>query len=226
MRVLKNRPDFSIEEKKWQEGIEYIAGLDEVGRGSFAGPVVAGCAVFDQSTEIPDEVRIDDSKRLTPNQRKEAEVWIKENAVYCSVGEVHAKVINRLGMSKATYMAFRKAVRRANKMAENRIEFLLVDAFFVPYLRGFPASKKMKQKAVKKGDSKSFSIAAASIIAKEYRDNLMRNLANKNPFDKYLWHKNKGYGTREHGQAIKKYGITGHHRVKFVETYLKNEGIA
>lgn len=222
MKVNKliNRPDFSFERRVWRRGIKYIGGLDEVGRGSFAGPVVAGCVVFDQRTSIPEDVKIHDSKKLTPKQRKEANLWIRQNALYCSVGKAHVGVINKKGIRKASHIAFRKAVTSANEMAQGRIEYLLIDAFFVPYLRGFPSSKKVRQEAIKKGDTQSLSIAAASIVAKEYRDSLMRKLSRKNPFKKYLWYKNMGYGTKEHGDAIKRHGITKYHRIQFVETYL------
>lgn len=220
MKTSRDKPDFGYEKRVWDRGFNFVAGLDEVGRGSFAGPVVAGLVIFDKEIKDTKEVYINDSKRLTPKQRKEAEDWIKENALYYSVGKVHARIINKIGVGKATHMAFRRAVKKANEGVREGIEFILVDTFFIPYLRGFPTSKNVRQKAIKKGDSRSFTIASASIIAKEYRDNLMSKLSQKNPFDKYLWGKNKGYGTKEHRDAIKKYGITKHHRVKFVESHL------
>jgi ribonuclease HII len=220
MRILKSKPDFKFEKEIWKKGFDFVAGLDEVGRGSFAGPVVAGLVLYESEIKDTKEVNINDSKKLTQKQRRESEGWIKENALLYSVGEVNAGIINSVGMGKATHMAFRKAVKKANGAIKEGIEFILVDAFFVPHVRGFPTKRNVRQKAIKKGDSLSFSIASASIIAKEYRDSLMKKLAKKNPFDKYLWDKNKGYGTKEHRDAIKKHGITKQHRVRFVESYI------
>lgn len=217
---LSDKPNFDLEKKCWRRGLKYVAGLDEVGRGSFAGPVVAGCVVFDKKIEIPGKIHIDDSKKLTPKRRKKAEAWIKENAAFYSVGKARVSIINKKGIGRATNTAFRRAVRKVNKMAGGRIEYLFIDAFYVPYLRDFPAAYNARQEAVESGDSRSISIAAASIIAKEYRDSLMKRLAKKGSYKHYAWHKNKGYGTKEHREALRKHGQTKHHRVQFVENYI------
>lgn len=223
MKTLRKSPNLSFERRYWEKGYNFIAGLDEVGRGSFAGPVVTGCVVFDSKIKVPDGLRIDDSKKLTARQRNEAGGWIKENSLYHSVGEASVSTINKKGIGKATHVAFRRAVKKVNEYAEERIEYLLIDAYNVPYIRGFPTSGKVRQKAIQKGDSRSLSIAAASIIAKEYRDRLMSKLSDKSPFDRYLWHKNKGYGTKEHRDAIRNHGITKHHRIDFCKSYLDGE---
>jgi len=228
-------PNFTFEKRFWKRGFKYIGGIDEVGRGSFAGPVVAGCVVFKRGIKIPKEIEINDSKKLTSPKRKRSNVWIRENALTWGTGEVSVKVIDRVGISRATQMAFRRAIENANKRLQRRIEYLLIDAFFVPYVRGLPMRRKKARKdrnlkderarqlAIKNGDQKSLSIAAASIVAKEYRDNIMKSLGKKPRYKRYLWEKNKGYGTKQHGKAIKKYGVSKYHRKKFIETFLSSK---
>jgi len=212
MQRQAKRPNFRVEKKLWKR-FTYVAGVDEVGRGCFAGPVVAGCVVFAQHSQIPRSVRIDDSKKITPRQREKGAKWIKENATSWGVGEVSTSVINRLGMAKATKTAFRKSVSEARKRLGKSIDYLLIDAFFIPYVRGNPKGRQM---AIVAGDEKSLSIAAASMIAKVYRDRIMLKLGKKPKFKKYGWGRNKGYGTKAHQLAIKKYGITRYHRKDFV----------
>jgi len=292
-------PNFSFEKKLWKKGFKYIAGADEVGRGCFAGPVVASAVVFlphklnslrargssepEAKFQIPrlrrgfdgqaifnekgEEIKIDDSKKLTSGQREISAKWIKKNALTYGTGIVSAKVINRVGMAKATQMAFRRAVASANEKLEmgngmldnemrsgkekshfqhrnpashfthrTSIEYLLIDAFFIPYVGGLPRGTKKvkagksrfsigtksKQLPIINGDEKSVSIAAASIIAKVYRDSLMKKIGERPRYKRYKWFKNKGYATKEHREAILKYGITGYHRKQFVETYISN----
>ena len=235
-------PNFSFENKIWSKGFKHIAGVDEVGRGCFAGPVVAAAVVFAPNYELRimnNElgIRIDDSKKLTSLQREKAEKWIKENAITWGIGEGSPSLINRMGMGKATKAAFRRAVKTASsklKLQSSNLDYILLDAFFIPYLNGFPkgrvkikGSKNPKfkngarQLAIIKGDEKSISIAAASIIAKVYRDKLMISLSEKSKYKKYGWERNKGYGTKEHRRVIVKYGITGFHRNQFINTYLR-----
>jgi len=241
-------PDFSYEKKLWREGFRVVAGVDEVGRGCFAGPVVAAAVAFapmaNAKWQMLSGIRIDDSKKLTPGQREGAEGWIKENALTWGIGEASVATINRLGMAKATKMAFRRAIAQAQERLRYKdtnnilisqypsIEYLLVDAFFIPNVPNLPTRRrkdkkgrywknpKGRQLAIINGDEISASIAAASIIAKVYRDKLMTNLSKQSNYKKYGWEKNKGYGTKEHQEAIKKYGITRLHRKQFVETFL------
>ena len=228
-------PNFSFEKRLWKKGFNRIAGIDEVGRGCFAGPVVVGCVVFKKGTQIPKKVKIDDSKKLSEKRRIIANKWIKENATTYAVGEVSTSVINRMGMANATKTAFRRGVINANNKVKFSIDYLLIDAFYIPYTRGFPVRRKKARKnhklndsrarqlAIVNGDGKSFSIAAASIIAKVYRDNLMKRLSDKPSYKKYKWENNKGYATKEHISAINKYGITKYHRKTFVESYYRNK---
>lgn len=214
-------PDWSFEKRLWKkdlpvgsQGFRVIAGADEVGRGAWAGPVVAAAVVFSANTtcNLPATTKIDDSKKLTEKQRDKAERWIKENCLAWGVGEAPASVINRHGLTRATEMAFRRAIVECNKRSTLKVDFLLIDAFYLPYTKGI---KRKNQLAIVKGDSKSYSIAAASIIAKVYRDKLMIKLGEKHKG--YAWERNKGYGTREHQEAIIKHGLTRLHRKAFVK---------
>lgn len=245
------RPNFEFEKKLWGRGYRLVAGIDEVGRGCFAGPVVAAAVVFDRKifknpafdtfgTSDPSDIfpKINDSKKLTALQREKSAEWIKENVLAYGIGKVSAKAINKIGMGKATQMAFRRAVATANTKLKTKnlgsIEFLLIDYFFVPYVRGLPmrhkkarknkklADSKARQLVIKNGDERSISIAAASIIAKVYRDKLMVTVGTRPRYKRYAWISNKGYATKVHREAILKHGITGYHRRQFVETYIKN----
>ena len=234
-------PSFRYEKKLWKCGFKFVAGIDEVGRGCFAGPVVAATVVFRPQNpkskfQIPNKVIINDSKKLSARQRERADGWIKENAFAWGIGEAPVAIINRLGMGKATKMAFRKAVLNVNNRlqskSKSKIEYLLADAFFIPYVPGLPTRRrkdrngrfkknpKGRQQAIIDGDQKSFSIAAASIIAKVYRDRLMLNLSKQSGYKKYGWGRNKGYGTAEHREIILKYGITRYHRKQFVKNFI------
>ena len=215
-------PDFSFEKGLYKKGYRFIAGVDEVGRGCFAGPIVTGCVIFPLDLIIPDSIVINDSKKMRPKWREKSAVWIKENALSWGVGEVSAQKINKVGMGKAAKIAFRKAISNARKRFGKPIDYLLIDAFFIPYVPGLPAKRQRRQLAIINGDEKSVSIAGASIIAKVYRDNLMLRLSKRPKYRKYGWGRNKGYGTREHQSAIRKYGTTRQHRKVFVETWINN----
>lgn len=210
---------FKFEKRLWKK-YKFVAGADEVGRGCFAGAVVAGCVIFQEGISIPEDIIINDSKKLRPRQREKSSVWIKKNALSWGIGEAPASLINRIGMSKATKIAFRRAIADARKKRSMVIDFLIIDAFFVPYVSGLPTSRR--QLAIIDGDEKSYSVSAASIIAKVHRDKIMTSLAKQSRFKKYGWGRNKGYGTREHQGAIKKYGLTRYHRKVFVQTFLNS----
>jgi len=203
--------DFSFERKIHRQGYRVVAGVDEVGRGCFAGPVVTGAAVFDQKLVNPPV--INDSKLLSKKQRIIADKWIRENAKAYGIGTASVSQINRFGIKKATEIAFRKAIKNCGA----EINYLLIDAFYIPYVKGL---RRRNQKAIIHGDTKSISIAAASIVAKVYRDKLMTDLSKKPGYRKYKWDKNKGYGTKVHRNIILKYGTTNLHRKQFVETWL------
>ncbi|MBI2315391.1 ribonuclease HII [Candidatus Daviesbacteria bacterium] len=194
-------PTFNIEKKLWNYGYYYIAGLDEVGRGSFAGPVVVGAVIFPKDIILPEGIA--DSKLLRPKKRGKLAEEIKKKALTFSIAEISVGKINKLGIGKATQMAFRKSIKLLSKTPD----FILIDAFYIKHLN------RKRQKAVKDGDKICASISAASIIAKVYRDKLMEKLHIKYP--QYGFAKHKGYGTKLHQEAIKKYGLSRIHRKSF-----------
>lgn len=220
MKTYHTLPDFSFENQLWDKGLDCVAGADEVGRGAFAGPVVAAAVIFPQAVRevlLKNPIVINDSKKLSAKQREDAEGWIKKNAITWGVGEASVIRINKQGIVRATYSGFRRALSNCVKTLTSRVDYLLIDGFKVPYIRNIPTSRQM---AIVRGDGLSFSIAAASILAKVYRDKLMRDLGNGDVFRKYFWNNNKGYGTLVHTDAIRQYGPTIHHRQQFVKSYL------
>lgn len=193
------------ERKLWKTGFNLVCGVDEVGRGCFAGPVVVGAVIFPRGVELPPE-QIADSKLLTPNQRIKTVDLIKSKALAWAVVEVGVPTINKVGIGKATQMAFRKVI----KTLEKQPDFVLMDAFYINRLIGLT---RKNQKPIIHGDQISISIAAASILAKVYRDALMKKYHQKYP--NYHFGKHKGYGTKLHQEAIRKYGLTRIHRKSF-----------
>lgn len=209
-------PNFKFEESLWKKGFRLVMGVDEVGRGCFAGPVVAAAVVFAPfSNEFSKRMLINDSKQMTARQRERANFWIRKNAAFYGIGKATVGQINKVGIKKATEVAFRKAIKNCKK----KPNYLIVDAFYIPYIKGL---RRRNQLPILHGDAKSVSIAAASIIAKVYRDRLMTGLSRKSKNRRYGWDKNKGYGTKAHQKAIKLHGITKHHRIQFVETWLNH----
>ncbi len=203
---MKTNPDFSIENEC---GFSFVVGLDEAGRGPLCGPVVAAAVMFpSRDIEIPVVIR--DSKQMTEHQRAVAYDWITQNTKW-AVGMCSPAEIDEMNILWASMCAMERAVEKLG--CENA--YCLVDGNRVP--------KNLNGAPVVKGDAKSLSIAAASIIAKETRDKIMADLAHR--FPEYAWDKNAGYPTKTHLQAIEKYGITVHHRKTFgpVKERIKNE---
>lgn len=190
-----------LEKDLWEKGHKLVCGIDEVGRGCFAGPVVTGAVVFSPDVKLP--TGIADSKLLKPKERERLAEEIKQNALLWSIAEVSVEVINKIGIGKATQQAFVESVKKLTHMPD----FILIDAFYITDL------EKEKQMPVKGGDKLSASIAAASIIAKVYRDELMAKLHTL--FPHYGFDINKGYGTKKHREAIKKHGLCDLHRTSF-----------
>jgi len=199
-------PDLNFEKVLWSKNYNNIAGIDEVGRGSWAGPLVVGAVILPKNFVVPSGFA--DSKHVRSLARKKFAQYIYKHAKTWSIAEIPVSVINRLGIGKATHIGFRKAVR----MLSPRPDFLLVDAFYIKQLN------RKNQKAIIHGDEKSASIAAASIIAKVYRDNLMKKLGKIYPL--YCFAKHKGYGTTIHQNAIKQYGFSKIHRRSFNLSFL------
>ena len=188
--------DFSIENEIAQD---FIAGVDEAGRGPLCGPVVAAAVIF-PSREIEIPVVIRDSKKMSAAQRAVAYDWITKNTIWAT-GQCTPAEIDELNILWASMRAMERAVASLSCAPE----ICLIDGNRVP--------KNLRGRAIIKGDAKSLSIAAASIIAKETRDKIMRELAAEFPM--YGWDRNAGYPTPEHLTAIEKYGVTPHHRKTF-----------
>ncbi len=182
------------------DGYKFIAGVDEVGRGSLAGAVVAAAVVLDLSKPLPEG--LNDSKKLSAKTRERINEEIRANAVSFAVAQIEAEEIDRINILQATKRAMIQAVGRLNPAAD----FLLVDAVQLKELNA-------PQKAIIHGDAISASIAAASIVAKTYRDNLMRELDKMYP--EYGFAAHVGYGTRAHFEAIRKHGACPLHRKSF-----------
>ena len=189
----------------YNEGYSLIGGIDEVGRGPLAGPVAAACVILKRDSRI---VGINDSKKLSAAKREELCAIIKDEAVSWGVGIVSPAVIDDINILQATYEAMRTAVKNMGI----RPEYVLADAVTIPSL-GIP------QKGIIKGDAKSMSIAAASIVAKVERDAIMDEYAKVYP--EYGFESNKGYGSSAHIEAIKKYGLTPIHRLSFVKNIVE-----
>ena len=188
-------------EDKYSE-FALIAGVDEAGRGPLAGPVCAGACILPKDAEI---LYLNDSKKLSEKRRESLFVEIKEKAVSWGVGLVGPERIDEINILNATYEAMRQALSQLNPPAD----FVLVDAVHIPDI-GTP------QVGIVKGDAKSVSIAAASILAKVTRDHLMMEYDAKYP--EYGFARHKGYGTAAHYEALLKYGSSPIHRM----TFLKN----
>lgn len=194
-------PTFTEEQHFWNTGKKHIAGVDEVGRGAFAGPVVTAAVIL--PTTFPQTLGIHDSKLLKVEQREILATIIKENAIAYSINEVCVECINKEGIGKTTQKSFVNSI--ANLIVKPDVIF--VDAFYIEHL------DKSIQKPIIKGDQLSLSIAAASIIAKVHRDALMEKLGNDHP--QYGFETHKGYGTLSHRAAIKQFGLTKLHRTSF-----------
>lgn len=193
-----------------EQGIKFIGGVDEVGRGPLAGPVVTACVILPENFNV---LGVDDSKKLSEKKREALYEIILEKAVGWGLGFCDNKVIDEINILEATKKAMKEAVENANnsllQKGAGNLEHLLIDAVKLDNL-------SIPQTSIIKGDANSISIAAASIVAKVTRDRLMVEYSEKYPH--YGFESNKGYGTKAHYEGIQKYGITPIHR----ETFLKN----
>lgn len=186
------------EQKARKQGFKLIAGVDEVGRGPLAGPVVAAAVILPESFIL---FGLNDSKKLSKNEREQYYDYIKEHAIAIGIGRIDAEEIDRMNIYEATKKAMLTSINELNVTPD----YILIDAMKLdtPY----------PTESIVKGDSLSISIAAASVIAKVTRDRYMEQLGEQYP--QYFFEKNVGYGTKEHLEAIKKYGITPYHRKSF-----------
>lgn len=199
--MKKLLPTNEYELALWNRDIDHVAGVDEVGRGCFAGPVVAAAVILPRGFE--NVCGIDDSKRLSPKRREELAIYIKEKAVTYAIAEISVPVINAMGIGKATQLAFSQAIKNLVSPPQH----ILMDAFLIQSIA------PSVQTPIIHGDRKSVTIAAASIIAKVYRDTLMQEL--HTAYTHYDFMTNKGYGTKAHRLAITQHGLSPVHRTSF-----------
>ncbi|HEX2916592.1 MAG TPA: ribonuclease HII [Chloroflexia bacterium] len=199
------KPTLEFEQNLWQAGKRRVVGLDEVGRGAFCGCVVAAAVVLPPGVTGLEEVR--DSKTLSAQQRERLVSLIYQNAEAVGIGAASPAEIDRLNIRRATALAMQRALRRIGEY-----DHLLVDGHRVPELG------LAHQTNIIKGDSRSLSIASASVVAKVCRDRLLHRLAGRYPG--YGWERNVGYGTAEHQKALQDLGVTPHHRRSFAPVRL------
>jgi len=202
-------PSFDFELKIGEDKI--VAGVDEVGRGALAGPIVAAAVVFENYKQIkPILASVIDSKKLSASKRIKIDELIRRTAADLSIGKVEADEIDRIGIGAANILAFKKALDGLKKC-----DFALIDG---RKFRGF----EYKYRCIEKGESHSISIAAASIIAKVYRDNLMKKASTV--FPDYGFESNMGYGGKSHYEVLIKNGPSTFHRKSFLEKLKLDQG--
>ncbi len=198
-------PDYEFEKAAVNSGFSCICGVDEAGRGPLAGPVCAAAVILPEGAVI---AGLDDSKKLTEKKRERLYDIIKETAVAYSVAYGTLEEIETVNILEATYLAMNRAIEGLSV----KPDFALIDGNRVP--RGI----KIPCETIVKGDSKSMSVAAASVLAKVTRDRLMLEYDKKYP--EYNFKKHKGYGTKEHTELIKQYGPCEIHRLSFLKNIL------
>lgn len=196
-------PPIEIEKSLWAENKLIVAGIDEAGRGALAGPIVAAMVILPSNAPSDQILRgVKDSKKMTAKQRDEWVSKVKEHAYFWATGIVSPEMIDEIGIQPANQLAMTRAIEAYN----NHIDHHLFD--FIHWKNCPFAGQR-----IKKGESASLSIAAASIIAKTTRDAIMVQLSDEYPA--YGWDRNKGYGTQVHVEAIQSIGYTPHHRKSF-----------
>ena len=191
------------------EGLSYIAGVDEVGRGPLAGPVVTAAVVLPEQFDV---LGVDDSKKLSEKRSEELYEIITREALAWGIGMADHQVIDEINILQATKQAMKQAIEEAGRMLRERtggsIECVLLDAVELPGLQ-------IPQESIIKGDAKVLAIAAASIVAKVTRDRMMVRYAREYPW--YAFEKNKGYGTKEHYAGLREHGLCPIHRKTFLK---------
>ncbi len=202
---------YEYEETLINDGVKLIGGIDEVGRGPLVGPVVAACVILPLNYELPG---LNDSKKLTEKRREEFYKILMQDAISIGIGIIDEKIIDEVNIYEATKLAMKDAINNC----QIKPEHVLIDAMKLDI--DIPST------SIIKGDAKSLSIAAASVIAKVTRDHMLIELDKTYPM--YDFKHNKGYPTRKHVEAIYKYGITPFHRKTFspVKEYLNNKELS
>ena len=193
-------PDMAAEQLAHSEGFARVCGIDEAGRGPLAGPVVAAAVILPAGYELPG---LNDSKKLTARKREALyQALMADDAVQKSIAQATVQEIDEMNILRATHLA----MRRAAEGLPGGVDFCLIDGLPVP---GFP----LPSRSIVKGDARCLSIAAASILAKVWRDHYMLELHRQ--FPAYGFDRHAGYGTKAHMQAIQNHGVTIHHRRTF-----------
>ncbi len=193
-------PDMAEELLCHSEGFARVCGIDEAGRGPLAGPVVAAAVILPEGYELPG---LNDSKKLTARKREALyEALMADKAVQKCIAQATVEEIDELNILRATHLA----MRRAAEGLPGGVDFCLIDGLPVP---GFP----LPSRSIVKGDARCLSIAAASILAKVWRDHYMQELHRQHP--EYGFDRHAGYGTKAHMQALREHGVTIHHRRTF-----------
>ena len=195
-------PDLELEKEALKKGYSFVCGVDEAGRGPLAGPVCAAAVILDPSVELEG---VNDSKKLSEKKREALFYVICQKAVAYSIAFAAVEEIEEVNILNATYLAMNRAIEGLSVKAD----FALIDG------NRAPKDIKIDCQTVVKGDAKSLSIAAASILAKVTRDRLLLEYDEKYP--QYNFAKHKGYGTAEHMEAIRKYGVSEVHRPSFLK---------
>lgn len=206
---------YKYEKELYEKGLNYIGGVDEVGRGPLIGPVVTACVVLPKDFVL---VGLNDSKQLSEKKRNEYYKYIKEHAIACEVGIIGPEIIDEVNIYEATKLAMKQAIDKVNKKI--KLEHVLIDAM--------PLELNIPTTSIIKGDAKSITIAAASVIAKVTRDEMMYELDKIYP--QYGFKSHKGYPTKKHIEAINQYGLIEGYRktygpVKKIIEEGKNESI-
>ena len=209
-------PTLKLELPLWEKGF-LVVGIDEVGRGSFAGPLVVGATIIKPdlnktSLEKLLALGINDSKKLSKTKRETLQKSVQEFIFDLQIEYISVDIINKIGIGKSTTEGFEKIAKTINAKHTNQKIFFLTDAFAIPSI------PKENQLNIIRGDSTSLSIATASILAKVDRDSHMTELSDQYPL--YSLSQNKGYGTLTHRNAIKKYGGTIIHRTTFIKDFI------
>ncbi len=200
---MKDR--FSFETTLYNRGVALVVGVDEVGRGPLAGPVVAAAVGFKKNINSSWWSEIRDSKKVSEKNRSLLAKYILDNGI-CGIGMASVEEIENLNILQASLLAMKRAVERFSGRESGVLHLAVDGKFIIPDLQ-------VEQTAVVKGDDLIHSIAAASILAKVVRDDLMKQLDDE--FPQYGFSKHKGYGTKVHIEAIRKYGLSPVHRVSF-----------
>lgn len=199
---MRSTPSLAEERFLWHQGLDYVAGVDEVGRGPLAGPVAAAAVILSPSADFRWLFHVRDSKQLKPDQREELAAYIWRDALAVGVGFVSHTTIDRIGIAEAT----RQAMLRAIGELRRRPQYLLIDALSLH-------ACALPQKGIIDGDMRCISIAAASIVAKIARDRHMEGL--DGTFSGYGFARHKGYATRQHLDALRRLGPCEIHRRSF-----------